>query len=71
VVKKVFSLSPWWDFAALPKPTGRYENFVDCRLPCLNEKLEAKFCAIPARGIPNRNFRTNDRFLNPLGMTRH
>src|SRR5208283_5506594 len=40
------TLSSYW------LPTGRYDNFVDCCLPCLNEKLGAKFCAIPARGIP-------------------
>jgi hypothetical protein len=32
------------------KPTGRYENFVIAARPCLNEKLGANFCAIPARG---------------------
>jgi len=43
--------------AGFPNPTGRYEDFVDCRLPCLNDKLGGKFRAIPAHGIPINNFR--------------
>jgi hypothetical protein len=43
-------------------PTGRYEDFVDCCLPCLNEKLGAKFCAIPARGIQPENSERDRRF---------
>ena len=37
------------------------QEFRDCCRPCLNEKLDARFCAIPARGIPIAN---SERELN-------
>src|SRR5260370_42120797 len=35
-------------FVNLPKPTGRYQNFVGCRVPCLNETLAPTSYASPA-----------------------
>jgi hypothetical protein len=49
-------------FAMLVIPTGRYGHFVDPSLPCLNEKLGANFCAIPARGIQPENSERDRHF---------
>src|SRR5208282_1438400 len=47
-----------------PPANRSVRQFRDCCLPCLNEKLGAKFCAIPARRHPNRNI------LNANGISR-
>src|SRR4029077_4830207 len=46
---------------AFSKPTGRYESFADCCLPCLNEKLGANFAPSPRAA-------SSLRILNAIGI---